>query len=72
MRKSCYYPKENNNTKFKETEDSRYIYRNKLDRTCFQHDMAYRHFKHLPIRTISDRELDDNAFKVASNLKYDR
>ena len=71
MRKSCYCPKENNNTKFKETEDS-YIYRNKLDRTCFQHDMAYRHFKHLPIRTISDRELDDNAFKVASNLKYDR
>ena len=26
--------------KIKETEDSRYIYRNELDRTCFQHDMA--------------------------------
>ena len=24
--------------KFKETGDSRYIYRNKLDKTCFQHD----------------------------------
>ena len=27
--------------KFKETGDSRYIYRNKLDKACFQHDMAY-------------------------------
>ena len=26
--------------KFKETEDSRYIYRNELDKACFQHDMA--------------------------------
>ena len=24
--------------KFKETEDSRYTYRNKLDKACFQHD----------------------------------
>ena len=31
--------------KFKETRDSRYIYRNKLDKACFQHDMAYRDFK---------------------------
>ena len=27
--------------KFKETGDPRYIYQNKLDRACFQHDMAY-------------------------------
>ena len=27
--------------KFKETGDSRYIYRNELDKACFQHDMAY-------------------------------
>ena len=26
--------------KFKETGDSRYIYRNDLEKTCFQHDMA--------------------------------
>ena len=25
--------------KFRETEDSRYIYQNELDKTCFQHDM---------------------------------
>ena len=27
--------------KSKETEDSRYIYPNKLDKACFQHDMDY-------------------------------
>ena len=26
--------------KFKETENSRYIYQNKLDKACFQHDMT--------------------------------
>ena len=26
--------------KLKETEDSRYIYENELDKACFQHDMA--------------------------------
>ena len=26
---------------FKETEDSRYFYRNGLDKACFQHDMAH-------------------------------
>ena len=29
---------------FKETRDSRYIYQNKLDKACFQHDMADRDF----------------------------
>ena len=31
----------------KEHEASRCIYQNELDRTCFQHDMAYRDFKDL-------------------------
>ena len=33
--------------KFKQTGDSRYIYRNELDKACFQHDMAYGDFKDL-------------------------
>ena len=33
--------------KFKETGDTSYIYKNELDRTCFQHDMAYGDFKDL-------------------------
>ena len=31
--------------KFKQTGDSRYIYKNELDKACFQHDMAYGDFK---------------------------
>ena len=31
--------------KFKQTGYSRYIYKNELDKACFQHDMAYRDFK---------------------------
>ena len=30
--------------KFNETVDSRYIYQNKPDKDCFQHDMAYGDF----------------------------
>ena len=31
--------------KFKETRDTKYIYGYELDKTCFQHDMAYGNFK---------------------------
>ena len=31
--------------KFEEKEDSRYIYKNELDKACFHHDMAYGDFK---------------------------
>ena len=31
--------------KFKETGDSIYIYKNELDKACFQNDMAYGDFK---------------------------
>ena len=57
--------------KFKETGDSRYIYRNELDKACFQRDMAYGDFKDLPRRTSSDKVLRDKAFNIAKNPKYD-
>ena len=56
--------------KFKETGGSRCIYQNKLDKTWFQHDMAYGDFRDLPSRTASDKILRDKAFKTAKNLKY--
>ena len=31
--------------KFMQTENTRYIYLNKLDKTCFKHDMAYTSYK---------------------------
>ena len=45
--------------KFKETGDTRYIYKNELDKACFQHNMAYEDFKGLKKRTFSDRVLRD-------------
>ena len=57
--------------KFKETEDSRYIYRNELDKVCFQHDMADEDFKDLSRRTASDKVFRDKAFNIAKNSKYD-
>ena len=45
--------------KFKETGDTNYIYKNELDKACFQHDMAYGDFKDLKTRTYSDKVLRD-------------
>ena len=56
--------------KFKETGDTKYIYRNELDKACFQHDMAYTDFKDLARRTASDKVLKDKAFNIAKNLNY--
>ena len=57
--------------KFKETGDTSYIYKNELDKACFQHDMAYGDFKDLTKRTIADKVLRDKAFKIASDQRYD-
>ena len=57
--------------KFKQTGDSRYIYKNELDKVCFQHDMAYGDFKDLAKRTAVDKVLRDKAFNIAKDPKYD-
>ena len=57
--------------KFKQTGDTKYIYKNELDKACFQHDMAYGDFKDLARRTASDKVLRDKAFNIAKNPKYD-
>ena len=46
---------------------SRYIYQNKLDKSCFQHDMASRDFKDLNRRVFADRVLRDKAFNIAKD-----
>ena len=44
-----------------------YIYK-----ACFQHDMAYgKCSNYLTERTHSEKDLRDEAFKIASNPKYD-
>ena len=57
--------------KFKETGDTSYIYKNELNKACFQHDMAQGDFKDLARRTASDKVLKNKALNIAKNLKYD-
>ena len=57
--------------KFIQTGNTNSIYRNDLDKACFQHDMAYSKSKDLAKRTQSDKVLRDKAFKIASDPKYD-
>ena len=58
--------------KFKQTVDTRYFYRNDLDKACFQHDSAYADNKDLINRTKADKTLKDKAYNIASNPEYDR
>ena len=55
--------------KFMQTGNTDLIYKNELDKACFQHDMAYGKSKDLIKRAQSDKVLKDEAFKIASNLK---
>ena len=50
---------------------SRYIYKNELDKTCFQRDVPHGDFKDLAKRTASDKVLRDEVFNIAKNSKYD-
>ena len=57
--------------KFKQTGDTRYIYRNDLNKASFQHDSAYADNKDLINRTKADKILKDKAYNIASNPEYD-
>ena len=57
--------------KFKKTGDADFIYKNELDKACFQHYMAYGDFKDLTKRTAADKVLRDKAFNIAKNPEYD-
>ena len=54
-----------------QTGNTEFIYKNELDKACFQYDMDYRKSKDLIKRTHSDKVLKDKAFKIANNPKYD-
>ena len=56
---------------FMQTGNTNFIYKNELDKACFQHDMAYGKSKELVKITQSDKVLTDKAFKIASDPKYD-
>ena len=48
-----------------------FIYKNELDKACFQHDMANGKTKDLAKSTQSNKVLRDKAFKIESDPKYD-
>ena len=54
-----------------QTGNKDFIYKNELDKVCFQHDMAYDKSKDLVKRTQSDKVLRNKAFKIAIDRKYD-
>ena len=56
--------------KFKRTGDTRYLYRNELDKACFLDDSAYANHKDLINRTEADKVLKDKAYDIASNPEY--
>ena len=45
-----------------QTGNTDFIYRNELDKACFQHDMVYGHSTELAKRTQSDKVLRGKAF----------
>ena len=53
--------------KFMQTGNTNFIYKNELDKACFQHDMAYGKSKDLTKRTQSDKVLRHKALKIASD-----
>ena len=55
---------------FKRIGDTRYIYRNELDKACFQLDSAYADHKDLINRTEALKVLRYKAYDIASNSKY--
>ena len=57
--------------KFKQTGDMRYIYRNELDKACFQHDSAYADHRYLINRIKSNKVLRDKAYNITRNPEYD-
>ena len=57
--------------KFMETGNTNYIYKNDLDKACFQYDMVYGKYKDLTKETESDKVLKNKALKIASNPKDD-
>ena len=56
---------------FMQTGNADFIYRNELDKACFQHDVAFGKSKDLTKIIQSEKGLRDKTFEFASDPKYD-
>ena len=54
-----------------QTGNTHFIYKNELDKAFLLHDKAYAKSKDLAKRTQSDKVLQNKAFKIAIDSKYD-
>ena len=54
-----------------QTGNTDYIYKNNLDKACFQHDIVDGKYKDLTKRAGLDKVFREKPFKIASNPKYD-
>ena len=54
-----------------QTGNTNFIYKNELDKACFQNDMTDGKLKDLVKKTQSDKVLKNKAFKIVSDPKYD-
>ena len=57
--------------KFRAIGNSKYLYKDELNKVFFAHDEAYSDRKDLANRTISDQILKDRALEIARNCGYD-
>ena len=53
------------------TGNPQYVYQNELDKSCFQHELAYGGFIDLTWITAPDKILRDEVFNIAKTPKYD-
>ena len=57
--------------KLNKAGDSIYIYQNELEKSWFQHGVAYGDFKDVTRRTAPDNLFCNNAFDIAKNPEHD-
>ena len=54
--------------KFREAGNLKHIYKNALNKACFAYIAAYSNSKNLARTTVSNRILNDTAYKIAINF----
>ena len=57
--------------KFMQLGDTNYLYKNELDKACFEFNMGYGKYKDLQRRTQSGNVLKEIDFEIANNPNYD-
>ena len=56
--------------KFREIDNLKQLYRNKVDKISFAYNAAFPDGKYLAKRTISDKTLKDITYKIPKNPEY--